>query len=78
MQGLADKEKALEQQKAAWQASQQAKSAPPRTPRGLEKRLKAAKTAHDKAQEQYAAAEKGAALIVKTMERCQILPMHLS
>ena len=35
----------------------------------LGQRKKAPKTAHDRAQEQYAAAEKRAALIVKTMER---------
>ena len=34
-----------------------------------DQRLKATKPAHDRAQEQYAAAEKRAALIVKTMER---------
>ena len=69
MQGLADREKELEQQKMAWQAAQGVKSAPPRTPPGLEKRLRAAAAAALKAAEHYAAAERGAAMIVKTMER---------
>ena len=69
LQAVSDREKALEQQKAAWQASQQARSAPPKTPPGLDKRLKVARAAWDRAQEHFAAAEKGAAHIVKTMER---------